>query len=336
MDNINNSKATSKDVAKLAGVSQSTVSRVFLSNNKVSFKTKQKVLGAAKTLHYHPNAFARSLVSERSNIIGIVSEYTLNPSFKLMLSELVYLIQKSDKQVMYFEARNEQHVDDIMRKILQYQIEGVILLYANLSSKLTLECQARNIPVVQTLRYSTSGEKRSMVVPDNYKAAKVAAEHFIEKNFRHFGYVAGDVRSSSNMERQLGFFSALQERGFAEPVLAHGDYTYESGRRAMIELAKKVKFPCGVLCANDIMALGAIDALKYDLGLKIREDVGLVGFDNKFMSAWPSYSLTSFEVPIEAMARDALQILIENFNDRAMPPVVKKYDLELIERGSTK
>ncbi len=336
MENNNEfNKVTSRDVALLAGVSQSTVSRVFSANPNLSIETRRKVMEAAKMLNYQPNAFARSLVLSRSNFIGIVKGYTRNTAFAEMLSEIVYLIQRSNRQIIYFESEKNQSIDDMMTQILQYQIEGLILLYANLSSELTLSCQRLNIPVLQVLRYSTS-VKTNVVLPNNYKAAEDAAVLLIEKGFRNFVYLAGDINSSSNMERQFGFFRKLHEYGYPDPIILQGDYTYESGMAAVRASAKKMPLPCAILCANDLMAFGAIDALKYEFGLTIGKDVAIIGFDNIFMGEWPAYSLTSFSQPISLMAKDAVDLLFQNIQDKNMVPVERRYPLQLIERNSTK
>lgn len=335
MDYQRLSKATSKDVALLAGVSQATVSRVFSSYPGLSPKIRKKVLEAATVLNYQPNAFARNLVTSSSNFIGIVKGYTRNSAFNEMLSELMQNIQKSNRQVIYFETEKGQPIDDLATHILQYQIEGLILLYANLSSELTASCQKRGIPVLQALRYSTSA-KTNVVLPNNYKAAEDAATLFVEKGFRNFFYLGGDVNSSSNMERQFGFLRKLQTYGFPEPLIYQGDYTYESGVAAVRAMVRNMPLPCAILCANDLMAFGAMDTLKYEFSLTIGKDVMMIGFDNIFMGEWPTYSLTTFSQPITLMAKDAVTLLLDNIKDKERAPVEKRYALQLIERDSTK
>ena len=334
MYGMKNNKSTSKDVALLAGVSQSTVSRAFSKNGRLHYETRKKVMDAAKILNYQPNAFAQGLVSSSSSFIGIIKGYNRNPAFSEMLSELVYLIQDSDRHVLYFEAPKDQPIDNLMSKVLQYQVQGVVLLYANLSSEITYACETLDTPVVQIFRRSAAG-RTNLVAPDNYLAATEAVEFFVEKGFCNFAYVAGEVDSSSNMERQFGFSRKVNQLGFQEPLLVNGDYTYESGKAAMYKLAQKAKKPCGILFANDMMALGAIDVMKHELGLGVGKDYAIIGFDNSFMGEWPSYSLTSFKQPIHEMAKDALDILFENIHDRNMATVERKYKMELIKRNST-
>jgi DNA-binding LacI/PurR family transcriptional regulator len=326
---------TSKDVASLAGVSQATVSRVFSSYPGLSPHTKKKVLDAANVLNYQPNAFARNLVTSSSNFIGIVKGYTRNTVFNEILSALVQSIQNANRQIIYFETEEGQVIDDLSTHILQYQIEGLILLYANLSTELTASCQKRGIPVLEVLRYSTLA-KTNAVLPNNQKAAEDAAALFEKRGFTNFLYIGGDVNSSTNMERHLGFSKKLQELGFSKPILYQGDYTYESGIAAMRFAAKNMSLPFAILSANDLMAFGAMDTLKYELGYTIGKDVALIGFDNMFMSEWPTYSLTTFSQPISLMVQDGVTLLLNNITNKNMTPVRKRYPLQLIERNSTR
>lgn len=335
MINAKKAKAvTSIDVAKRAGVSQATVSRAFSIGGNLTEKTRQKVFQAAKELGYQPNALARSLVSSKSNLIGIVKGYTTNPAFVEMLSELTHLIQAMGMQVLYFEGKQHQDIDEVLMNVVKYQVEGIILLYANLSSEITISCQQRNIPVLQAMRYSTN-TRANLVLPDNFKGAGEAVVHLASRGFKHFGYITGELNSSTNLERQSGFLMKLQELGFLNPVIVQGDYTYESGRVAMRSIVDKCPLPCGVVCASDMMALGAIDALKYDLKLRVPEDVGVLGFDDIFMAAWPPYSLTSMRQPIADMAQAGMEILCRNIAEKKMEPVVKKFDPILVKRDST-
>ncbi|MDR1534308.1 MAG: LacI family DNA-binding transcriptional regulator [Planctomycetota bacterium] len=330
----NGDSVTSIDVARLAGVSQATVSRVFSANGNFSGKAAKKVLGAARTLGYRPNAIARSLVSSKSGLIGIVKGYSENPIFQEALTRFTYLIQDAGKQVLYFESRRHEDIDEVMGNVLQYQVEGIILLYAAMSSALTLSCQQRNIPVLQMLRHS-SGCRANIFVSDNHKAAGEVAGHLIDRGYRHFIYVSGELNSSINAERHAGIVDKLGETGCPPPMTVEGDFTYDSGRKAVRKIVKKSLLPCGVICASDMMALGALDGLRHDLGLRTPRDAGVAGFDDVSMASWPSYSLTSVRLPISEMVRDALEALCLNIEDKAREPVVRKYAGILVKRRST-
>lgn len=324
---------TSKDVALLAGVSQSTVSRAFSPKANLAPETRQKVMEAAKVLNYQPNALARGLVMSQSDIIAVVKGYTQNAIFSNILSEIVYLLQQADKRVIYFEAKENESIDDLAHKIMRYQIEGLVLLYVNLASELTAYCKQRQIPVLQIHRHSISVTTNA-VLPDNYAAAGEAARLFIDKGYRNFAYLAGNIDSSTNMERQLGFQKVLQSNGYHSPTILQGDYTYESGMEAMKKMLPKLTLPVAILSANDLMAYGAIDVLKYEYSMKLGKDVGIAGFDNLPMGNWPSYRLTSFAQPIAQMAKEGIELLFANIKNRNMVPVERRYPMTLIERES--
>ena len=330
-----NKIATSKDVALLAGVSQATVSRAFSNHTNLTPETKKKVMDAARMLNYQPNALARGSVMAQSTFIAIVRGYSPNTMFAEMLSEIIAILQQADKRVIYFETGKNQPVDELTDKILRYQIEGLILMYADLTSELTLSCRQRDIPVVQIHRYSTT-VKTNAVLPNNYQAAAEAASLFISRGYRNFVYLAGEINSSSNAERQLGFLKRLAQSGFQNPVIWHGEYTYESGAAAMRALAPTLQYPCAILCGNDLMAFGAIDVLKYEFNKQMGSDVAVIGFDNLDMGAWPSYSLTTFAQPSAQMVKDGIELLFANIEDPNMVQVEKRYPFQLIERGSTK
>ena len=334
-----NRVATSKDVALLAGVSQSTVSRAFSSNSYLAAETREKVMAAARKLDYKPNALARSLVSTHSDIIGIIKGETTNTLFNKVLSEVVRVLQKKKKRVIYYELDEQESVDEVVERMIQFQIEGIVMLYATLSSNITEACMKRGIPVLQIHRHSTSVITNS-VLPDNYQAAADAAAMFLEKGFRHFVYIAGEMNSSSNLERQFGFMKQLKNSGAEQPLILPGSYTYESGAEAMKEALAKghpnLQVPCAILCANDLMACGAIDAIKYSSDLKIGKDVILIGFDNVQISAMPPYSLSTYEPPVAQMVDDGLGLLFENIENKKMVPVEKRYALTFIERQSTR
>lgn len=325
---------TSKDVALLAGVSQSTVSRAFSAHANLAPETKKKVFDAARLLNYQPNALASSLVKSNSDIIAVIKGYTSNWMFSDMLSELMYTLQKADKRVIYFEAREDESMDELAMKVMRYPVQGLILMYINLTSELTNYCKQREIPVLQIHRHSISSVANA-VLPDNYRAAEAAAELFLKKGYENFIYLSGEVNSSTNMERQMGFTKTLQKRGAAKPQVLAGDYTYETADEVMHAYASKIKKSTGILCANDLMAFAVIDVLKYEYGFKIGEDVGIIGFDNLKMCTWPSYELTSFEQPLAQMAKEGVDVLLRNIQNKTMSPVEKRYPMTLIQRKST-
>lgn len=324
---------TSTDVARLAGVSQSTVSRAFTASNKLSEATKERVFKAARELGYYPNAFARNLVSSHSNFIGIVKSTTTNPMFSELLTLLMERIQKSEYHVIYFEVGKGETVDDILPRILEFRVMGVILLYASLSSEITKVLRDLGIPVLQMQRYSTRAQA-NVVSPSNQSGAAMAVDHLWGKGYRNLAYITGEINSSSNLERQSGFLSRVTELGLIDPIVLQGDYTYESGCAAFRQLAEQAQRPCGVVCANDMMAMGVIDTAR-SMGFRVPQDFGVIGFDNNFMSNWPVYQLTSLEQPAEDLAQCGIDLLFKKIKKNDLTPESHQFDFHLVERQST-
>ena len=142
------------------------------------------------------------------------------------------------------------------------------------------------------------------------------------------------MNSSSNLDRQMGFLTQLSTHGVSQPLVIPGDYTYESGYRAMQELVSRAKLPCGVLCSNDLMALGLIDAARA-LKLRMPEDIGVVGFDDNYISSWPVYELSSMRQPIDDMAHKGVEILLRQIEEPGSGPQICRYDLEIVPRRSS-
>ncbi|MDO4269360.1 MAG: LacI family DNA-binding transcriptional regulator [Eubacteriales bacterium] len=331
---LEHKKVTSKDVALYAGVSQSTVSRAFSPNGKLSDQKREKVLEAAEALGYRPNALARGLISSQTGLIGVVKGSSFNPMFSELLAKITEQIQKAGRQVIYYETGYSQSIDDIFDRILQYRVDGIILLYESLSSRLTEMCKKFGIPVLQMLRYSMNIHTNT-ILPDNQEGAAKAVRHLFAEGYQSFAYITGEMNSSSNAERQLGFITTLQEYGYVDPLIISGNYTYESGYQAIQELLQKSTLPCGVVCANDVMAMGVLDAAK-SLHIRIPDDLGVIGFDDIEMSRWPVYQLTSLRQPTKDMAQQGVETLLDEIShpDRGSCQMMR-YDFDLIVRGTT-
>ena len=323
---------TSQDVAAYLGISQSTVSRAFEPTSRISEKTRARVMKAAKELGYRPNAIARSLVSQQTNLIGVIKGPNFNPMFSELLTETARAIQEQNRQMVYYEAGDSEDTGHILSKLLQYRVDGLILMYASLSSDLTREARKIGIPVLQMMRY-TADSLASVVLPNNHNGAIQAIRHLRENGYQNFAYVSGEAGSSSNVERQLGFIHALGEHG-QEPVISQGNYTYESGYKALYELKDKIQLPCGILCANDVMALGVLDAAK-ELKIRVPEEIGVVGFDDIPMSQWKSYQLTTLRQPMKQLAESAVQMLVNRIEQPETAIERVQFDFELVIRRSS-
>ena len=324
-------KVTSYCVAKEAGVSQSAVSRAYKPGGSVSKATKEKIYEAAKRLGYRPNAIARSLISKRSNMIGIVMADITNPFYPAVLELFVTKLQENGLRPIVVMAARDQQVDDLLPQLLEYQIDGLVITSAALSSEMAGSCAEMNVPVVLFNR-SVPASACSSICCDNIGAAGQVAQLFLDKGYKHVAYMAGVEDTSTSKEREQGFCDALLGKPVTVTKIA-GGFSYEGGFQAAMALAKEAVYPEAIFCANDMMAMGAMDAIRYHLKLSIPDDVAVVGFDDIDNAKWPVYNLTTVRPSIERMVERSIDCLLLNKQGESVK-VKEIVSAKLIRRGS--
>lgn len=334
-NNKENKRITSFDVAELAGVSQATVSRVYNGQSKISDNTREKVIAAAKSLGYKPNAIARSLTSRRTNIIGIVTANVDSPFYSKILGSFTKKLQKTGRQVLLFNAEPNRDADDILSQVLQYQVDGLIITSATISSEMADECMKNDTPVVLFNRY-VLGANASAVCCDNVESGRMVANFLLDGGHRKLAYISGNGNASTNIDRLKGFRDRLVERGITDLQVVQGDYSYESGSVALKILMESGSSPDAVFCANDNMALGAMDMARFKLGIRVPEDISIVGFDNIAIASWPSYSLTTVEQPIEGMIDATIGLLEKRIENLEIEPDLKLLSGKFVIRTSAR
>jgi DNA-binding LacI/PurR family transcriptional regulator len=319
-DGVRRALATSQDVARLAGVSQSTVSRALADHSSVSEETRSKVREAAATLGYRPNALARSLITQRSSLIAIVVASMDNPFYWEVLTLFSQALQASGQQLLLFTIGPHENFDSVIRKVLQYRVGGVIVVSAVLSSQAITECREAGLPVVLFNRYVDRTDL-NVVACDNVEGGRSVATLLANTGHKTFGFISGVEDTSTNRDRLEGFRQQLGLLNLPMPTVEHGDYAYESGREAVKRLVLQGERPHAIFCANDIMAIGALDGLRLDLGLRVPEDISLIGFDDIPMASWSGIELTTVRQQRDRMVEASLQILNRNLASPDMPPV---------------
>ena len=330
---------TSFDVARVAQVSQSAVSRTFTPGASVSEATRRKVLDAARKLGYRPNAHARSLITKRSRIIGLVLSYLENLFYPLALQRLAERLQRDGYHVLLF-VNHHPNADDLVDEILQYHVDGIVLAAATLSSNLARQCADASIPVVLFNRVMAAGSSGavSSVRSDNVAGGGAVARFLADSGHRRIAYIAGNEESSTNLERERGFRDGLAEAGLRIWARGIGNYDFEQARRTTRQLfAAGSERPDAVFVASDHMAFAVMDVLRFELGLGVPQDVSVVGFDNVPQADWASYRLTTVEQPVGLMI-EATVSLLQNYlrDDAAAPAENVVIPVELIVRESAR
>lgn len=300
---------TSMDVASLAGVSQSAVSRTFTAGASVGEATRRKVLAAAGQLGYAPNAHARSLITGRSRIIGLVVSNLDNLFYPAVLQKLSQRLQTDGYHVLLFVSEHEDG-DDLVRELLQYRVDGIVLGATTLSSALARRCAETNIPVVLFNRVMADATPVHSVRSDNHFGGRTLARLLVEQGHQRIAYLAGREDSSTNLEREQGFLEGLAQAGQTLYARGVGDYDMARAREATVQMfADPRRRPDAVCAASDQMAIAVIDALRYELHLNVPDDVSVVGFDNVPQAQWPAYQLTTYEQPVEPMVESTVGLL---------------------------
>lgn len=300
---------TSIDVAKLAGVSQATVSRAFNPASKMNPSTRQRVLDAASALKYAPDAIARSLISS-TNIVAVIMQNTTNPFYATVLSKLSIRLRSMGKQILFFYLDDEGHMKDLIHQILQYRVDGILITSVTLTSDLADTCVDFGVPVVLFNRYMNTPGIQA-VCCDNVQAGRDCADYFFMKGYRSFAFIGGHDEASTSHDRRRGFVSRLEERGIHDCPVINTPFTYEGGREGFRKLLEQEgTCPKALFCVSDLVCAGVLDCARSEYGLRVPEDAAVIGFDDIELASYSAYSITSFVQPMDSMIDRVLDLLL--------------------------
>lgn len=301
---------TAHDVARLAGVSQSAVSRAFTEGSSISTDKRERIFAAAKELGYRPNILARSLNKGTSKIVGVVFGQFENPFFSHALDQFAKELAERNQRILLFTAKPNATVDQQVTELLSYQVNAVILMAVNLSSKLAAECARSNIPVVLFNRTTDEDHAAFAVTGDNAGGAIAIARHLMRAGRQHIAFMAGYDDSSTSRQREKAFMEAFGETGLPEPRRFAGHYSRQGAIEATRELFScNDNRPDALFCANDLMAIAAMDTMRAEFGVEPGKQCAVIGFDDIEMASWPSFSLTTYSQPIDRMVAHAVAFI---------------------------
>jgi len=329
-------RVTSLQVAERAGVSQSAVSRVFTPGASVSSKTALKVRQAAMELGYRPNVLARSLITGKSRIIGLIVAYLDNYFYPLALEKLSNSLQAQGYHVLVFMASNDsQSTDQVIDELLDYQVDGIITASVGMSSDLTARCAAAGVPVVLFNRSQESTD-HSAVTSNNFAGGKSVAAFFVAAGHRRIAYIGGWEGASTQREREAGFRDGLAAAGMVLAARALGEFRVELAKEVAREMFSASDHPDAVFIATDHMAFAVMDVLRSELGLRIPQDVSVIGYDDVPPAAWAAYDLTTVRQRANIMVQETVALMIDKIGNPASAPRHIKIDSPLIIRSSAK
>lgn len=337
----NKTSVTSRDVALLAGVSQSAVSRAFTPKSSLSDEKRDKILEAAHTLNYVPNSIASSLTTNRTNTVALIVGGTDNPFYIHVLKTFISKLQAEGLQALTFTVEAGSTTDDAIMQVLRYRVDGIILTAAELSSRMVHMCEDRGIPVILFNRY-IPGMDASVVRCDNVGGGRLMAEAFLNAGAKSFALLKGDPMGTTSQDRIKGFCERLNEAGIATKAIQQieGHSVYDDAFSAMLEAFDRPQavLPDALFGVNDIMAMAAIDVLRHRLGKNVPGDIMIGGFDDIPEGQRAPYTLTSVHQPIAAMVNQTISILKDGIvaasKNTAAQPVHRQIPSHLVWRGT--
>lgn len=328
-------KVTLSEVAKLAGVSQSAVSRAFTPGASVSTKTRLRIEKAVEELGYKPNLMARAMATGRSKVVGLVISYLENQFYPMAIELLSRKLQQRGYHILIIMSDNQEHnLTDEIDELLDYRVAGIITASVAIDNDLTLSCEAAGIPIVMFNR-GQDDDRLSSVTSDNVAGGRLVANYLVAGGHERIAHISGWQKSSTGRDRMQGFLAGLAEHGREAFAVVDGLYNAEEAKKQTRLLFGGANRPDAVFVGNDHMALAVLDVLRFELGLKVPDDVSVVGYDDVPIASWPTYDLTTVRQCVTEMVDATVEALLSRIEGHAEP-----YQLliagDLIERGSAK
>jgi LacI family transcriptional regulator len=324
---------TSRDVARAAGVSQATVSRVLRGSEHVSAHTRERVLAALEGVGYIPNAHARAMRTGRTGTIGIVMERITNPFYPELLESLAAVLANRGLRMILWLSEGPAELSAVTA-IHEGTIDGVIFTTARRGSAALDEAIRMRAPSVLVNR-TVDGLPCDQVASTNFDGSANVAHYFAEHGHDRVGVICGLDVVSTNNERYSGFLAGAKAAGITvSPSGTTGDFTHAHGYRAFERLMSQKVPPTAIFCVNDLLAFGALNGAKA-AGLRVPEDVWVVGFDDIDMASWPSNSLTTVKQRLDDMANAAVELLLGRIDDPGRQPSILRFPSQLVIRGTT-
>lgn len=299
---------TIKEVAREAGVSIATVSRVFNESGPVNDDTREKILDVARRLRYTPHGGARSLITSKTNTLGVLLPDLYGEFFSEVIRGIDHAARQAGYHVLLSSSHNDVDEIEVAMKAMRGRVDGVIVMYPDVNARLLERNLSDSMPVV-LLNCELQGEGYLSINIDNYGGAFKMVEHLTAAGHRRIAMIKGAENNFDAAERLRGYRAAMAENG-AEALEIDGDFTEASGFSAAETLLGRDPRPTAIFAANDSMAIGALSAVR-QCGLRVPRDVAIAGFDDIPMAGYINPPLTSVHVPINELGGRAIARLIE-------------------------
>lgn len=324
-------RISARDIAEATGTSTASVSRAFRPAAPMSKELRDRILSTARDMGYVPPG-GRAARKTGNYSVSLVVGDIHNPYYASVLDEFSQAAIDAGIELFFHIVPSGMTVDEVIHQVFAARTDCAIVTSAVLNSKIARQCQRRGLPVILFGRVQVDS-RLNAISGDNYNGAQEVAKRFLRNGHKRIAYIGGLPNASTHMERKRGFIDQLEEAGVELFTEVSGGNRYQLTHDIVGELIAGGTPPDAVFCASDIMAFGAIDATR-NAGLRLPEDIALIGYDDVPMAAWPSYRLTTVRQRLRLMIQEALKMTPELINDPSMQGRIKITPCHLVERES--
>jgi LacI family transcriptional regulator len=304
-------RATIRDVAREAGVSVATVSRVFNDSGPVNETTRRRIQDVARRLRYAPDSAARSLITRRTHTLGVLLPDLYGEFFSEVIRGIDQTAQASGYHLLVSSSHNERDEIEAALRTMRGRVDGLIVMTPDVDAQALVMNLPESHPVV-LLNCSVDGAGWDTINVDNEGGARAMTRHLVELGHRDIAFVSGPARNVDAAERLHGFRVAMAEAGLAARTEFElpGEFTEASGYAAAHRALALAPRPSALFCANDSMAIGALSGLR-DAGLRVPDEIAVVGFDDIPIARYMSPPLTTVHVAIGELGARAMRVLLD-------------------------
>ena len=326
--------ATLKHVAERAGVSRSAVSRTFTPGASVSPATRDKVERAARELGYRPNALASSLTTGRTKLIGLVSDNFRNPIFLQVFDLFTRGLQKRGLRPLLVNLSEAEDRQGSVAMLLQYSVDGVIVASSTLPPGFAQAFADAGLPVVHSFGRRAARPRVPVIGIDNVACGRLAARTLVERGHADIAFLGGPEGATSTQDRLKGFMAetALHDHVTTSASFASA-YSFEAGRAEMLRLLGRERETEAYFCGDDVLSIGALSAVR-SWGLRVPEDIGIIGLNDMEMAGWENIDLTTIRQPVEAIIEASIERVTRMLEGKDTKPDTRVFECELVERGT--
>ena len=329
---------TIKDVAERAGVSKTTVSHVLNKTRFVAEETRKKVELAAEYLNYEPSSVARSLKVKATKSLGMIITSNMNPFFAEIVREIEKFSYQGGYNLILCNTENDPHkTKSYMQMLSQKRVDGILVMCSTFNDHLfTTIIKQKTVPLV-VMDWGPSVDFIDQIQDNSLQGGMLATQHLISLGHSQIGHIAGPLNKLQSQRRFEGFQQAMTQAGLTvnPKWVVESDFECEGGYQAMEKILAQETLPTAIFVGNDIMAMGALSAIN-EKGLRVPQDISLVGYDNISLSAFFSPALTTVGQPFTKLAKLAIDTLIDRLEHPREHGKTISLEPTLVERASTR